>query len=212
MFLLFAKGGPVMWPLLVASLLGMTVVLERILFIVRQKRSENPELRKKIFFCVEAGDMEQALQKGLDSKDWIVQMLVEGLQHPASLQTTLLSAASDQLKKINRGISVLDTIITLAPLLGLLGTVTGMIGAFGLLGAQELDAPSAITGGIAEALIATAFGLGTAIFCLIPFNGLNSYSENARHEMEQAGSTLEVLIAKLPKAKESFYENTPSLH
>ena len=89
---------------------------------------------------------------------------------------------------------MLDTIITLAPLLGLLGTVTGLIRSFGLLGAQELDAPAAITGGIAEALIATAFGLAIAIVALIPFNYLNARLEEARHEIEDASTHLELLL------------------
>lgn len=69
-----------------------------------------------------------------------------------SFSNALLQASSLELQRFNRGISVLDTIVTLAPLEGLFGTVTGMIHAFGLLGASELGAPTAITGGIAEAL------------------------------------------------------------
>ncbi len=77
-----------------------------------------------------------------------------------SFSNALLHASSVELQRFNRGISVLDTIVTLAPLLGLFGTVTGMIHAFGLLGASELGAPTAITGGIAETLHATVlFGL-----------------------------------------------------
>jgi len=83
----------------------------------------------------------------------------------------------------------------LSPLLGLLGTVTGMIHAFSLLGGSELDAPAAITGGIAEALIATAFGLGVAIIALIPYNYLNSKVEEARHEIEDASTHLELLLS-----------------
>ena len=74
----------------------------------------------------------------------------------------------------------------------MLGTVTGMIHAFGLLGGRELDAPQAITGGIAQALIATAFGLGIAITALIPFNFLNSKLEEARHDIEDAATQLEL--------------------
>jgi len=96
----------------------------------------------------------------------------------------------------NRGISVLDTIVTLAPLEGLFGTVTGMIHAFGLLGASELGAPAAITGGIAEALVATGFGLAIAMISLLPFNYLGTQLEEARQEIETAAAHLELLCLK----------------
>lgn len=203
MFHLFSKGGPIMWPLLLASLTGMTVVLERILFVLLQKRAEKIESRKKIFYFVERGEIEQAKQTGEKLKDPVVKMLMSGLKHRQTLQTALYAAANTELKKYERGLAVLDTIITLAPLLGLLGTVTGMMHAFGMMGESELGAPTAITGGIAEALIATAFGLGIAIFCLIPFNWLNALVENTRHQMETAGSLLESLLAKTDRR---FYE------
>jgi biopolymer transport protein ExbB len=93
---------------------------------------------------------------------------------------------------------VLDTVITLSPLLGLLGTVTGMIGSFGMLGSQELGAPAAITGGIAEALIATAAGLSVAIVALIPFNYLQGLADRARREIEDASTHLELLLSGRP--------------
>ncbi len=74
--------------------------------------------------------------------------------------------------ELRRGLSVLDTIITVAPLLGLLGTVTGMIKAFAILDKPGVEGPAAITGGVAEALIATATGLGIAIVTLVGYNGL----------------------------------------
>lgn len=102
------------------------------------------------------------------------------------------------MKRFRRGIPILDTIITLAPLFGLLGTVTGMMGSFSLIGG-ELSTPGAITGGIAEALIATAFGLGIAITSLIPFNFLNTKMETARMEIETAAMQLELIMR--PKAR-----------
>jgi biopolymer transport protein ExbB len=104
----------------------------------------------------------------------------------------MLRAANRELKRFNRGLTILDTAITLAPLLGLLGTVIGMISSFNMIGGEELGAPTAITGGIAEALIATAFGLGIAIAALLPFNYLNAREEEARLEMQDAASHVEL--------------------
>lgn len=193
---LFKKGGPIMWPLLFTSVVALTVVIERIVFIAREKMRRQPEVVEKILAAVEDGDVDAAIVAGQGTKDFVARTLLYGLSHSEkSFSNALLRAASLELKRFNQGLVVLDTIITLSPLLGLLGTVTGMIHAFSLLGGSELDAPAAITGGIAEALIATAYGLAIAILCLIPFNYLNGRLEEARHEIEDAASNLEILLA-----------------
>jgi len=190
-----------MWPILVASLAALTVIIERIAFLVREKKSRYPETIGKIFSEVEKGDIEKAIQAGEGCNDFVAATLVYGLCHRhKAFSNALLQAANKELKRFNRGLPVLDTIITLAPLLGLLGTVTGMIQAFGLLGGSELEAPTVITGGIAEALIATAYGLLTAIVALIPFNYLNARLEEARHEIEDATTHLELLLLKQDKS------------
>lgn len=200
MFNLFLRGGPVMWPILIASLAALTVVIERIIFLIREKRSRCPETIEKIFSEVEKEKIEEAMRIGEGSKDFVAVTLIYGLRHRhEAFSNALLQAANKELKRFNRGLPLLDTIITLAPLLGLFGTVTGMIQAFGLLGGKELEAPTAITGGIAEALIATAYGLLTAIVALIPFNYLNARLEEARHEIEDATTHLELLLLKQDK-------------
>ena len=182
-----------MWPLLVCSIITVATVLERLFFIIRGRARRKPELVEKILERVEHHDLSSAIKLGSDSRDFVARVLTFALAHRAeSFSSAVLRAANQELKKFNRGLSVLDTIVTLAPLLGLLGTVTGMIHAFGLLGGRELDAPQAITGGIAQALIATAFGLGIAITALIPFNFLNSKLEEARHDIEDAATQLEL--------------------
>ena len=186
-----------MWPLLLTSIVTATVVFERLYFIFRERKLRQPEVVDGILREVEAGNIAKAVATGKESRDFVARVLTYALQHhEQSLSGAILRAAGLELKRFNRGLSVLDTAITLAPLLGLLGTVTGMIAAFGLLGATELDTPSVITGGIAEALIATASGLGIAIIALIPFNYLNSRLEQARHEIEDAASHLELLLLK----------------
>jgi biopolymer transport protein ExbB len=194
MIRLFIQGGPIMWPILVASIVALTVVIERLIFICREQLRRRPVVIEKILAEVERGRIDRAIAAGAKSPDFVARTLTYGLRHRGekSVSSALLRAASLELERYHRGLSVLDTIVTLAPLLGLLGTVTGMIHSFGLLGAKELGAPNAITGGIAEALIATAFGLGVAIIALIPFNFLNSKLESARHEIQDAVSHVEI--------------------
>lgn len=191
----FVKGGPIMWPLLATSLIAGSVVIERMIFIVRERRSRQPQILERVLAAVESSQAEEAIRIGQSSTDFVVRTLVYGLMHRhRSFSDALLRAANQELNRFKRGLPILDTIITLAPLLGLLGTVTGMIRAFGFIGGAELETPAAITGGIAEALIATACGLGTAIVAVIPFNYLNARLEDARHEIEDASTHAELLL------------------
>jgi len=191
------KGGPMMWPLLATSLVAITVVIERIWFTLRESAQRQPEIVARIFAEAENGDFDAAQAAGAGSHDYVVRILTYALEHrDVSYSNAILQASSRELQRFNRGISVLDTIVTLAPLEGLFGTVTGMIHAFGLLGASELGAPTAITGGIAEALIATAFGLVIAMVSLIPFNFLNAHLEHARQEIEISAAHLEMLLLR----------------
>lgn len=197
---LFIKGGPLMWPLLLTSMISIGVVFERMIFLGREKRLRDPKAVAMILTHTEKGQIEAGLAAGKDSKDYVARSLVYALSHQAdSFSNALLLAASKELRRYGQGLSTLDTIITLAPLLGLLGTVTGMIHAFGLLGGQGLEAQTVITGGISEALIATAFGLFIAIVSLIPYNYLNKCQEEARSDMEEAATLLELLLIKADK-------------
>lgn len=195
MFQLIQKGGPIMWPLLLTSIISLAVVFERIYFVITTKSKRNPKAIEQVFIHVENGRYQEAIKVGDQSNDFVANILAYGLeQRERSLPNALLRGANLTLKQFNKGLFILDTAITLAPLLGLLSTVVGMIRAFGLLGGKELDSPTVITGGIAEALIGTAFGLAIAIVALIPFNYLNAQLEEARHEIEDAATHLELLL------------------
>ena len=191
---IFEKGGPIMWPLLLASVLALGTVIERVFFLMREKMKRDSKALDLFFASVQRGDHQGAAAIGKASRFYVLRALGYALTHDEqSLPHALMYAQAQEMKRFKRGINILDTVITLAPLLGLLGTVTGMMGSFSLIGG-ELSAPGAITGGIAEALIATAFGLGIAITALIPFNYLNARTEEASHELESAGAQLELLI------------------
>ena len=100
---------------------------------------------------------------------------------------------------LKQRLTILDTIITLAPLLGLLGTVTGMIGSFGIMSQVGIGQPHAVTGGVAEALIATATGLLIAIFTLVPYNYFSNRAEKEMEEIEYYASRLELILADSEK-------------
>ena len=88
-------------------------------------------------------------------------------------------------KSLTRGLDVLSTIITLSPLLGILGTVIGIISSFQILGSVYISTPKEVTAGIAQALLTTAFGLAIAIFTLIPYNFYTSRAQDVIEELNK---------------------------
>jgi len=190
----FHKGGPVMWPILIVSIVALTVVLERCIWWGGRWFRRDPKRIEKVFTAIENGDTAEASRLSRGSRDPVLRMLWNGLNHQhSSLEAALQVAAGIEIKRAGRFLVVMDTLVTLAPLLGLLGTITGLIRSFSFLGNEEL-AVQAVTGGIAEALIATACGLGIAIFALIPFNFFTSRVSNLEFELQTAATNLEVML------------------
>jgi len=188
-----------MWPVLLVMFLGLTVVVERLIFIVRENAYRDHAVVEKMLEKVDHSDVEGALALGKKSRDFVARVLVYALTNKdTSLSNAFIRASNQELARFQQGLATLDTVITAAPLLGLLGTVTGMMRTFGSLG-QGGDIASkagSITGGVAEALIATACGLFIAVSALFPFNYLNARLEEARHEVEDASNALELIIKK----------------
>ncbi len=194
---IFHKGGPIMWPLLLCSLITVAVVVERLVFLLGETKKRSPQTVRAVLESVAAGRHDEARRLVADSPDLVARVLDSALSHPEErLEHAIIHASATELDRYNRGLTVLDTVVTLAPLLGLMGTVTGMIRTFGLLGGAELGAPQAVTGGIAEALIATAFGLGIAITALVPLNFLHARLEKARRDIEAAATQLELHLQR----------------
>jgi biopolymer transport protein ExbB len=192
----FQRGGPVMWPILFTAIVAVAVVLERIFWWTREHGARDLPKREAILEKIETGDLAAASDLARDSRDPVLRMFWHGLNHRHySLQGALQVAAGIEIERSGRFLAVLDTIVTLAPLLGLLGTVTGIMHSFNFVGNQDLDA-SKVSGGIAEALIATACGLSIAIFSLVPFNYFGRLVERLRFEMETAATNLELMLEK----------------
>ncbi len=189
---ILVKGGVVMIPLLACSLISLTLTIERFIFWGKIKSQQAVH---HMLSLVEAGEFDKAIKVGKDSQHPIARVLAAGLAHRNPAPAKAMEAtAQSQIPLLKSRLGVLDTIITLAPLLGLLGTVVGMIGSFDIMSAVGMGQPHAITGGVAEALIATATGLLIAILTLIPYNYFSSRVDKEMDAMEHFSSSLELML------------------
>ena len=192
----FEAGGPVMWPILITALVAVAVEGERTFWWVRESSKRDPHRLERLFAALENGDFREAAQLSKDSDDPIIRMIWHGMNHfHSSLQGALQVSAGVELQKAGRFLTVMDTLVTLAPLLGLLGTVSGIFRTFLSIGSATVEgATGQITGGIGEALIATMCGLAIAIFALIPFNYFTRKLAQLQFELESAATNVEVMV------------------
>jgi biopolymer transport protein ExbB len=193
----FFKGGPVMYPIVAVLVVAIAVILERIVWWTVQTTRRDSDKLDKVYAALEEGNVAGAVNLARGSKDPLVRTVWHGLNHVhASVEGALQVAAGVEIQRAGRFMSVMDTTITLAPLLGLLGTVTGIMGSFNFVGAADL-APAKVSGGIAEALIATACGLGIAIFALIFFNYFNARVARLQFELESTSNNVILMLNSL---------------
>lgn len=203
MLTLFHSGGPVMYPLLLCSLVVLTVILDRTFFWFSVSRQRDRRLLDEVLNLCQEGDWEAVRRRVAGSRDYVVRVLVSGIVHRQfSMGRAMEAAAEVELKRMGRFMGILDTMITVAPLLGIFGTVVGIISSFEMLGASGIEHPKAVTAGIAEALLTTAAGLGIAILSVFPYNYFNARLATAAHEMEKYATSLEIVYEKLVRPRE----------
>ncbi len=195
---IFVRGGPVMYPLLACSIIALTVTIERALFWIIEDIRRSQTLVDRVLELCREGNWEAVREDVKGSKDYIIRVLVNGILHRQfSMVKAMESAAAEEIKRMRRYMGVLDTMITVAPLLGIFGTVIGIIISFDLLGTSGIEHPQAVTAGIAQALITTAAGLGIAILSVFPYNYFNARVENAAMTVEKYATSLEIVYEKL---------------
>ncbi|MBN2122676.1 MAG: MotA/TolQ/ExbB proton channel family protein [Deltaproteobacteria bacterium] len=207
---IFIKGGPVMYPLLFCSILALTVIIERGLFWIREDMRRNQALVDSVLELCREGDWNTIRERVAGSRDYVIRILVSGILHREfSMAKAMETAAADEMKRMRCHLGILDTMITVAPLLGIFGTVIGIITSFELLGVSGIEHPETVTAGIAQALITTAAGLGIAILSVFPYNYFNSRVENAALSIEKYATSLEIVYEKLDQAALHRGEKTP---
>lgn len=160
MMSIFERGGPVMWPLLLLSVWTLWIVLERILWWMRADREP------RVAF-------DRARERHLGARELDAAALEELLARDA--------------RRAERGLGAFEVIVSASPMLGILGTVLGIIDAFGLLATRAQADPLAMSGGVAEALITTAAGLVVALSALFPAHFFRARAERRAEALELEG-------------------------
>lgn len=195
------KGGPVMIPLLFASVLAVAVTLERLWYLY-STRVDSEDLMDEVKLNLNQGKFMQAVQVAKRAKGQVATIIATAIAYsdlPAGeLRTRLEEIGRDELFKMERRLIVLDSIVTIAPLLGLLGTVTGIIKSFNVMAAMEgLDSPQMLSVGIAEALITTAAGLIVAIPAMLLYNWINGIIDRRVSDMNRRSAEIIEAVASM---------------
>ncbi len=195
------NGGPLMLPLVACSLVSLAVVYDRWMAFRANRRIDTPALRAKVLASLRANNIGAAISECESARGPIASVLLAGLRSYEQLhekgessETMRMVVAqvmedysSQAMGVVNKRLDVLTTIGTAAPLLGMTGTVTGMIASFsGMAEGAGAGAGGQIAGGIAEALVTTAVGLIIALSAVIPQSVFNRWSDEIELEIEES--------------------------
>ncbi|MBN1301690.1 MAG: MotA/TolQ/ExbB proton channel family protein [Melioribacteraceae bacterium] len=176
LFSIIIKGGWLLIPIFIASIIAVAIIIDRYI-VIKKSKLNVPSFLVKIRAFLKRGDIDSAIEYCMEDKSPSANIVKKGLKKinlgHERVKEAIESAGKQEINKLEKGLSVLATISGVAPLLGFLGTVTGMISAFmkieDLQGAAN---PSDLAGGIWEALLTTAFGLAVGIIALSFYNYL----------------------------------------
>lgn len=192
------KGGLVLWVIMALSVVGLAIIIERFLYF-RSIRTDEDKLFQRVKASVEKGHFEEALSICDNNESPLSALIKVGIEYrsyPESAQKEVLKdAAAQEVPRLEKNVSALGTIAHIAPLLGLLGTVTGTMKAFGVLGRFGAVAdPSILAKGVSEALITTVGGIIVAVPAVIFYNYLVTKVNLILLKMENQVTALVLMI------------------
>lgn len=209
MWLALRYGGAMVYPLLVLGVLAMTIVLDRAAAFWLCLRLPGALRNLVETYAFSWNEIERQIG-ALTTRNAYGQFFAVIAMNRTKPAWWVESRAGDEAgnieKTLNRGLWILETIVTAAPLMGLLGTITGMMEAFRMIGGSGLVAPTQVTSGVAQALIATALGLLIALFALFGFNFFSRRQSQALDTMERLGSRM---VDRIRLARESANGGAP---
>jgi biopolymer transport protein ExbB len=196
---LIVKGGPVLWLLIGISAVVIAVVVERLLFFKRIRTDED-KLFSRLSSTLDKGHYDEALAICDANLSPLGGLVKAGIEHRAESQKELKEimkdAVNQELPRLEKNISVLDTIAHIGPLLGLLGTVTGTMKAFGVLGTfGAVSDPTLLAKGISEALVTTVAGILVAVPAVIFYNYFVGKVDRIALKLEYQAGELAILIS-----------------
>ena len=190
------KGGLVMWPLLSLSIVSLAVSFERAVFWARQNGPAGKRGFASMMDAMRRGDATRAGALA-DTSDTVYARVARALLRDGATDAVGVGSVETERIRIDRFMATLSTIITAAPMLGILGTVTGIITSFDLLsGGEAMVDPRAVSGGISEALVATASGLVVALLALFPYMAFGAMRENTLGRLETLISVAQMAFGR----------------
>ena len=193
----FQKGGPVMYPLLLCSFIAAALIIEHLLFWRQQNRYLDLKEIGRFLEFLRHGHIKEMFRLGEETQNPVIQTLVSSLSHGDKVLHDALELELDNaIEKTQRRLVGLDTVITLAPLLGIFGTVTGIINSFNFLGASTATNPQEVSAGVAEALITTAAGLAIAMPSIVFYNFFVAQTDRFAFRLEKYAREFEILYSK----------------
>jgi biopolymer transport protein ExbB len=186
-------GGLMVYPLMLLAVLAVVIMLDKAFVYWRYMRFPGLLVERLETLDVSLSDLDRE-SAGLDRRNYLLRFIEVVIANRAKPVWWIEMVAGNEAqlieKALSRGLWVLETIVTAAPLLGLLGTITGMMHAFNLIGTNGLVDPTGVTGGVAQALIATALGLLIAVIALFAHNFFSRRQAQMLDEMERLGTRL----------------------